>query len=322
MRITFPTIEFSSSAQLPPLESAGKGGSLEMIDSLAFYIPATNLNLFGSNCPFVASALMTPLVVGVASSIINELKRAGRHDVLCILATMVLCKGSVYGKYCIRFNSKQYIFHNLFAWIVKRLTGKEPHSIYLKERDSYVTQVYDKSLVNELLSLSPTYSKHPERPVRPTIDYLNYLNIDARRLAIRTLFSLNGTISPIISQKGGYYLIKPHLGVGYTSPACLLEEYKSLLEEFNINLKIKMDKQYKDRGFLDTYSWRALEGLHKIGGFIDGAVILKGKNKGLEKNLMLNILIDINKNYDSKINIERIDELKHSYRQGILARIF
>jgi len=270
-----------------------------MMDSLNFYIPVASLN---SNCPFVASAILAPLVIEVVSLIIDDLKsKAGRHDLLCMLATMVLCKGLVYGRYSIRFYSKQYALHEIFVWIVKRLTGKESRPSYLRGKDYYVTQVYDKSLVKELLSLSPTYSKDPNSPLRPTITYLNCLNREMKTLAVRMLFSLNGTISPVLCQRGEPHLVKPHLGVGYTSPVTLLEEYRSLLREFDINLKVKIDKRLKNRGFLDTYSWKSVEQFYRIGGFIDGVVILRGKYKGVEKNIMLKFLMNI-KNHKIAIN--------------------
>ncbi len=256
-----------------------------------------------------ASAMIAPLMVSAAYKFMKKLKDHGatREDFLKLLAIMVLGKGTLYlnnegGRYAVRFYGKQYVLHELFSLLVEEVNGIRVRPLYLAGRDTFITQVYSKKLVQMLLELSPTFSTRSNEPPYPTISYLYSLNKELLKDAVRLLFSVNGTVRPVFEKVGKLFYLRPQLGLGYLSPVSLLEEYQQLLRGFEMNMTIALDGRYPGRGFLVSNSWYTLERFVELGGFLDGVKAVKGDFKGLDKNALVKMLLHMHRKGQTKFS--------------------
>ncbi|MCD6409615.1 MAG: hypothetical protein J7L98_04690 [Candidatus Verstraetearchaeota archaeon] len=263
--------------------------------SICILVPSFAKSSFES---WVASALVAPLIANTAYKFVKKIKSHGatEEDLLKLLALMVLGKGTLYlsggsGRYAVRFYGKQYVLHELFCQLVREINGIRARPLYLAGRDTFITQVYSKKLVQMLLELSPTFSTRNDEPPYPTIRYLYSLNGELLRDAVRLLFSVNGTVRPVFEKVGRFFYLRPQLGLGYLSPVSLLEEYQQLLRNFEMNMTIALDSRYPGRGFLVSNSWYTLEKFVELGGFLDGVKVVKGDFKGLDKNSLAKLLL-------------------------------
>ncbi len=223
-----------------------------------------------------------------------------KHDFLKLLAVMTLAGGTIYRntsehKCAVRFYSSQPILHEVFRDLVKVVCGSSPRTIRVKGRNSMVTQVYNKGLVENLLSLSPTYNLRncSLSGVQPTIRFLEESEASVVREAIRLVFSVNGSLRFFFEKTGNCYYLRPQLGAACLSPLSLLEEYCSIMRRYGIQVAPVLDRRYDYKGFLVTNSWVSLERFSQIGGFLDGVKVLRGRLRGMEKNFLLRTLLDL-----------------------------
>jgi hypothetical protein len=218
------------------------------------------------------------------------------------LATMVLTGGTVFSqpsahKYCIRYYGKSLLLHDVLCALVRRIYHVTAEPAKWASRGSYVTQIYNRQIVEELLSFSSTYStrkgRDNENHLYPSAIFLADAPYDVLSEAVRLGASANGgvrcTIEPISNANSQYY-VRPQFTFGYLSPKPLLDDYESVLGQAGIRMVQVMDKRF-GRGFLLGRSWEALEAFRSIGGFLDGVKVDRGRFKGLERNHVLQALL-------------------------------
>ena len=211
---------------------------------------------------------------------------------LKLLAAMTLSGGSVHVdpssyKYCARYYGKDVVLHNIFCDLVKHAYGFKAKPAKWKTRGSFVTQIYRKELVQDLLSFSPSYATRNNAGNHghgPTAAFL----LDSRHKvvgeAVRLASSANGCVRYTVERKhnpGDEYFIRPQFCFGYLSTPALLNDYKEVLKRVEIETFPVFDKRFEMRGFLTSRSWHTIETFAKMNGFVDGVKINFGNHKRL-----------------------------------------
>lgn len=216
-----------------------------------------------------------------------------------VLATMVLTGGTVYAnpdsnKYCVRYYGKSTVLHQIICALARRIYNVQTEPARWITRNSYVTQIYRKGIVEDLLALSPTYntrnrSHNNEENAFPTAAFLLDAPLDVVREAVRVGASANGgvryTIEPLPRSDGRYH-IRPQFTFGHLSPKPLLDDYRAVLERVGIHTTPVMDGRF-GKGFLRSRSWDTCAAFKWIGGFIDNVKVHRGRYSRLDRNDVL-----------------------------------
>lgn len=237
----------------------------------------------------VSGALLLGILLNYESSYVKGV--AGRfsiRDLKRLFLGMVVAGGSVYnkeGKYCIRFYGKDLTLHHVFKDLAYEIYRSSPGTAYIPARGSYVTQLYCKDAVTEIKELSPELNRR--KGGAPTISYVLEGDRSIRQEAFRVIMSVSGWISPSIRRCYLGYKVSPRLGLGSSYPIQLNEELKTLSESVSVSFNCYADSRYPETGYLMTYDAESSSRFLKMGGFIEGCAIKKGRYEGKEKNAVL-----------------------------------
>jgi hypothetical protein len=229
-----------------------------------------------------------------------------------LLALMTLTGGTVYAKptsnkYCLRYYGKSMVLHQIFCGLVQRIYNTVVEPARWTRIGSYMTQIYRREIVEDLLTLSPSYNsrngsheclKHND----PRADFLKDAPVEVVKEGVRLLASSNGCIrytAEPISGNNGHYHVRPYFAVGYLSAVPLLDDYQDALNRFGIDTTEVMDKRF-GRGYLLGRSWDVCRAFSSIGGFIEGVRIKRGRLEGLKMSDVLLGLLDFGKNENNK----------------------
>ncbi|RLI34391.1 hypothetical protein DRO53_03665 [Candidatus Bathyarchaeota archaeon] len=220
-----------------------------------------------------------------------------------LIAAMVLTGGTVYAepsthKYAVRYYGKDLVLHEIFCSLLKRVYGIEVKPAQWRMNNSYMTQVYRRELVEDLLALSPTYTCRgngfSSGVPAPSAAFLLEAREPVIREAVRLAISSTGYLGYSVEARfngGERYVLRPVFTFGHLSPPSLLAEYQQVLRRIGIETSMVFNGRFEKKGFLRSKSWRTLEALEKLGGFIPGVKIGSGNFRGVERNHMLDALL-------------------------------
>jgi len=269
-----------------------------------------------------------------SSSYLDGLRRRGLGilDFKKLLAMMTLSGGSVYAdapshKYCLRYYGKSLVLHNIFAKLLAYTYGVK--ASLFEARNTYMTQVYNKKVVEDLFCLSPSYTTRQNHnrlqynggvAVIPSIGFLANASRPLSEEAVRLVASDNGSLYYSVQPRGKQYFVRPRLGLGYTMPESLLREYETLLRRIGIEMFPTYDRRFEKRGFLLTHSLNAVKAFAGLGGFIQGAKICRGRFRDVDKNILLKSLLDLHNSEENSHNSveaahRKVSELVSRYLQ-------
>jgi hypothetical protein len=207
-----------------------------------------------------------------------------------ILATMLLTGGTVYvepptHKYAVRYYGKDFVLHKIFCALLDKIYGIKAKPARWKVGNSYITQVYRRRLIEDLLTFSPTYvcrngngNGRPQPSAAFLLDASPEALVGALRLAISSTGSIGYTVES--RRNGGGFMVRPFFTFGHLSPLSLLSSYQQALEKVNLKTSIVFDRRFEGRGFLRSRSWETLENLAEIGGFIPEIKVSFGNYRG------------------------------------------
>ena len=251
----------------------------------------------------------------IASFYVHELRKRGytAADFKKLIATMSLTGGSVFSdpssyKYCLRYYGKSYVLHKILCDLVNTVYNANARPAVREQ--GYVTQIYRKEIVTDLLSLSPSYlhrssSASDDGKDEPTSSFLFDVNYELSAEAVRLGCSANGSVRYGVERRHdhrGSFFVRPQFAFGYLSTFHLLQDYKRVLERLQIHTYPVLDRRFEGRGFLASASWGALEAFDRIGGFIDGVEIAHGKYAGIERNALLHALLAFRRNEPNRFD--------------------
>jgi len=221
-----------------------------------------------------------------------------------MILVMLLTDGYVgivrQGKYKyikISYWSNDKILRDLFAKFVKKAFNVEPSHIGFQE--VYFKRKLDtEKILSDLRKILPVIDKQSSfTSLRFLKNEKNYVINFALRLAM----SGEGSISLSRKENGGFRF---HLGFACAN-IILCKEWQELFNVFGIKMSIRKDSAVSS-GYhgLQVVSENSILNFHKLGGFINGVKIQKGRKfKGFDKNHLLGICIKI-------INKKREGEFK------------
>jgi len=216
---------------------------------------------------------------GISSSYIKKLLKRGFSisDFKKLLFGIIDTSCSVYckdNKYCIRLYSNDMTLHKIFSDMIYLVYGKKPTTFITK--NTYVTQLYSKNILMDMKNIK--------------LDFNPKVKIEF----VRIIMSGEGWISLSFINSSSYIKIYPKLGFGSTIPYEKLSFYKNIMYEVGLNFKLVIDKRYENRGYLVTNNINDFKKFKEIGGFIEEVHIKKGLLKGIEKNSLLDFVINKN----------------------------
>ena len=224
-----------------------------------------------------------------------------------IIATMVLTGGTVYVnpstyKYAVRYYGKDTILHRIFCALLMKVYGIEAKPARWKIKNSYITQVYSKELAKDLLTFSPTYiCRNPGRDGKshPSASFLLEARLETLKEALRLAASSTGSVGYTVEpEHNGGFTVRPFFTFGHLSPPSLLSDYQQVLMRVGLKTSMVLDWRF-GRGFLRSRSWKTLEKLAEMGGFIPEVKVGFGVYRGVEKNLLLQVLLDFHQQNNS-----------------------
>ncbi|MDI9609536.1 MAG: hypothetical protein QFX34_04565 [Candidatus Verstraetearchaeota archaeon] len=231
-------------------------------------------------------------------------------DLKRLFLGMVVAGGSVYnrgGKYCIRFYGKDYTMHQVFNGLSYELYRSSPSTIQITGRGSYITQLYCKEAVMDINELSP--ETNARKGGIPTIEYILEGNRSIRQESMRVIMSVAGWVGPSLKRTAYGYSVATRIGLGSSNPLPLNEEYKTLAESLMLKLNSYSDSRYPDTGYLMSYDSNTCSTFLRMGGFVEGSLVKKGRYAGREKNSVLKASLVIEGSYfDTPASAERVME--------------
>ena len=229
-----------------------------------------------------------------------------------LLAVMTLTGGTVYAKptsnkFCLRYYGKSMALHQIFCGLIQRVYSIVAEPAQWTRKGSYMTQIYRKEIVEDLLTLSPSYNtrngSHDCLKRRdPRATFLGDAPLSVVQEAVRLSSSSNGCIrytTEPISGGNGHCHIRPYFAIGYLSPRALLDDYQEAFNRVGMHATQVMDKRF-GRGFLLGRSWSVCEAFSSIGGFIEGVRVGRGRLVGLKMNDVLLGLLDFSRSVNNK----------------------
>lgn len=231
-------------------------------------------------------------------------------DLKRLFLGMVVAGGSVYnrgGKYCIRFYGKDYTMHQVFTGLSYELYHSFPSTIQITGRGSYMTQLYCKEAVMDINELSP--EMNARKGETPTIEYILEGDRSIRQESMRVIMSVAGWVGPSLKKTAYGYSVVTRIGLGSSNPLPLNEEYKTLAESLLFKFNSYSDSRYPDTGYLMSYDSDTCSAFLKMGGFVEGSLVKKGRYAGREKNSVLKASLIIEGSYfETPASAERVME--------------
>lgn len=213
---------------------------------------------------------------------------------LPLLATLLLTDGYLQKRGVVGYTSIDPVLMNVFIDFARANSRKLPN---LLQRDNGMLEAYifDRELVRELLTLSPSYKKSPSNTSKkeyldesqPIVDFLLKTDIRTRVYSIRLAMSADGGITArkLINGRMIASLI-----FGCANPT-LLDGWKKVFSSLGIEMGvIKAKVKWAGVGGLIASKKEMLYRFWKLGGFVDGVKITRKSPNfaGVEKNTLLN----------------------------------
>jgi len=154
------------------------------------------------------------------------------------------------------------VLHQVFCGFIQRVYSIVAEPARWTGKGSYMTQIYRKEIVEDLLTLSPSYNTRNDSHDRlkhsdPRATFLGDAPLSVIQDAVRLSASSNGCIrytTEPTSRKDGHYHIRPYFALGYLSPRPLLDDYQEAYNRVGIHTTQVMDKRF-GRGYLLGRSW-------------------------------------------------------------------
>lgn len=233
----------------------------------------------------------------VKSDVLNRIVNKG-VNLKSLLATCLLTDGSLQrtgnSSYRIAFYTSDSVLRDFVYSLLFRLSRYTP-TIYRDKGGAYSVRVCDFHLAKELLELSPSFKKSPNRcqPVhsylmekQPTITFLDSYDLQTKKICARFAFSADGSIS--LDKRG-----VSELTLRCSHPRLSLE-WQKILMGFGMIGRIRKDKfSWSGVGGVRFYNKQSLKKFLKMGGFIPGVKITRKSRfyAGIEKNTILKICL-------------------------------
>jgi len=220
-----------------------------------------------------------------------------KTDLKFILATCLLTDGSLMiGKqgYRIAYSAKDPILKDFIKALLSKLSKFVPSEVCDKN-GVYLIRINDKSLINELLKISPNYIKSPNKSQgkakylsgsQPSLKFLNHASLSTIKWCIRFAFTTDGCIT--ISRNNTI-----ELNLACYHPT-LAREWLEIFGKYGIKGHLGVDrKSWCGIDGVRVYDINSIQNFAEMGGFIPGVKIsAKSKRyKGLEKNMLLRRVI-------------------------------
>lgn len=213
---------------------------------------------------------------------------------LPLLATLLLTDGYLQKRGVVGYTSIDSVLMNVFIDLARANSKKLPN---LLQRDDgrLEAYVFDRKLVQELFTLSPSYKKSPSNTSKkeyldepqPPVDFLLETDVRTRLYSIRLAMSADGCITarkPINGQ------MIANLIFACANPT-LLNGWKKVFSSLGIEMRvIKAKVKWAGVGGLVASKKEMLYRFWKLGGFVDGVKITRKSPNfaGIEKNALLN----------------------------------
>ncbi len=225
---------------------------------------------------------------GLVSPYVRGLLKKGFSvtDLKRLFFGMVVSGGSVCSsgnKYCIRFYGKDLVLHQVFADLSYAIY--ETRSGTVNVRGGYMTQLYNKGVVNELREFSPEFGTRCGG--EPSLSFLLEGGPNVKAEASRVLMSTSGWIVCSFVNTTSGVKAYPKLGMGSAIPQNLMSDYVELMSEVDLKFRAYPDRRYEGRGYLAAYDYNTLETFRRLGGFLEGTRVKKGEFSGVERNVLL-----------------------------------
>lgn len=214
-----------------------------------------------------------------------------KKDCKKLIIIMLLTDGCVstinQGKYTyvkISYWSKDEILKNIFIKLMKIAFNFDPSHIG-KEEVYFKRKRESTKILSELKKISLNLDKKSNRV---SLDFIELNDRNTSRFILRLAMSGEGSIS--LSRKKSDGGFRYNLAFACANKK-LCEEWERIFNSFKINMKIRKDSSvYSGVHGLQSITEESILNFNKIGGFIDGVRIYKGKRfRGFEKNHVLNI---------------------------------
>lgn len=259
----------------------------------------------------VSGAAVLGLLMNYQSEYVRKVAaKFNSGDLKRLFLGMVITGGSVYnrgGKYCIRFYGKDYTMHQVFTGLSYELYRSSPSTIQIIGRGSYITQLYCKEAVMDINELSP--ETNARKGGIPTIEYILEGNRSVRQESMRVIMSVAGWVGPSLKRTAYGYSVATRIGLGSSNPLPLNEEYKILAESLSLKFNSYSDSRYPDTGYLMSYDLDTCTAFLRLGGFVEGSLVKKGKFSGREKNSVLKASLVIAGTYfETPASVEKVME--------------
>jgi len=215
------------------------------------------------------------------------------------LATLLLTDGYLQKRGVIGYTSIDPVLMNVFIDLIRANSKKLPTLLQMDD-GRLEAYVFDRELVRELLTLSPSYKKSPSNiseneylnEPQPTVDFLLETNVRTRIYGIRLAMSADGGITARKLTNGQMIA---SLIFGCTNPT-LLNGWKKVFSSLGIEMGvIKAKVKWAGVAGLVTSKKEMLHRFWKLGGFVDGVKITRKSPNfaGVEKNALLNRFLKV-----------------------------
>lgn len=221
-------------------------------------------------------------------------KRFKVRDLKRLFLGAVVAGGSVHfndKKYCVRYYGKDAVMHSVFRNLSYMIYYVRPSTVEVRSRRSYVTQLYSKEAVRDLLELSPEFGSRSGGA--PSISFILEGKADAQVEAARIIMSTSGWLTCTFSRRLNGMAVYPRLGLGSVTPLALNAQYKDLMDGIGVKMNAAQDKRYTNSGYLHTCSLQAIETFRERGGFVEGTLVKRGAFSGIEKNELMSAICSV-----------------------------
>ncbi len=216
-----------------------------------------------------------------------------QKDLKRLFLGFVVAGGSVYrrdGKYCIRYYGKDTSMHRMFSDLAQHIYGSRPQTVDIESRGTCMSQFYSKQAVQEICEFSPEMASR--KGETPTITYIlegdRRVKVEAARIAMSTA----GWITCCFPSSEGWSRVYPRLGFGSVLDVKLACEYAHLMESVPLSMNHYGNKKYHGKGYLATTDQEEMRCFLNAGGFFKGSTVKKGAFSGIDKNRLLQALVD------------------------------
>jgi len=223
-------------------------------------------------------------------------KRFKARDLKRLFLGAVVAGGSVHfngKKYCVRYYGKDAVMHSVFRNLAYMIYYARPSTVEVKSRRSYVTQLYSKEAVRELLELSPEFGSRSGGA--PSISFILEGKAETQVEAARIIMSTSGWLTCTFSRRLNGMAAYPRLGLGSITPLSLNAQYKDLMDGIGVKMNVAQDRRYTNSGYLHTSELCSIDAFREKGGFVEGTLVKRGAFSGIEKNELMNAICSVSR---------------------------